>query len=288
MNPGEWIRERLSRRNAVVALLLILLALLGTGIGNVLLADDVGDGPDAPATATPTPGGGGGTETPAGGGGTPVDGTPVDATPTPTTAGQTGGGDEIIGAYSSGDGLNGDSGDSSNGGSGGDSGDDGGGGNTAPPTPDTDVSVAPGATTADGITVQNLVPGDTENESYEVENVGAAPGELVVELSNIVDKENGTTEPERDADNQPGGELSDALEARLVVSDGRGATYLVGGATAYEPFSTLNDTFDTGTTIDADDSRSVRLDVRLPASTGNEVQTDSVSFDIAFTLRSTE
>jgi hypothetical protein len=144
-------------------------------------------------------------------------------------------------------------------------------------------------TAEDGLAVRaaGLLPGDSGGSGLPVRNVGNGSGRLSVTDVRIQDHENSLTEPERAAgDDAASGELSSALRVRLVVEyEGGGSEFLAGSAEKYVPLESL-----AGAELDAERAlasgaaATVRLEWKLPLSTGNEVQTDSVDVDVDLRL----
>ena len=140
------------------------------------------------------------------------------------------------------------------------------------------------------ITVDNIKPGWARQWVFWLKNTGNLDGKLSIEFSDIINNDNGLTEPESDVDSTGGdgeGELGEYLEAASTLR------HWVGGQIVDqpEPFSwtKLNDlggqTF-TSYTLAADeaDAQQFILDLKLPLDVGNIVQSDSVEFDIIFKL----
>ena len=134
----------------------------------------------------------------------------------------------------------------------------------------------------------NVLPGDEGSESATIRNNGTVNGTLLAAFDNVTDTENGLTEPEMEAgDDSSDGELSEHLRVRLSVHpEGGDREYLFGNETE-DGYVRLDDIAGNNMTdgvLDADENATVTLDWRLPEETGNEVQSDRVTFDLIFYL----
>lgn len=143
------------------------------------------------------------------------------------------------------------------------------------------------------ISVGGLVPDDsgTEVGFLDLRNTGSIDGQLDYELTSITDYENGQNDAEAAADGSGGdpgqgnGELSDHLEIRAFVdrSPGNGTRNndeaITGG---WAPLTV--ERVDTNVPVAAGEEIRIWVDARIPADTGNEVQSDSVKVDTTFHL----
>ncbi|MEE6211161.1 hypothetical protein U3A55_13505 [Salarchaeum sp. III] len=153
-----------------------------------------------------------------------------------------------------------------------------------PSTPNLSVS-NPGV-----LGVSNAAPGASGRTETVVTNDGDAAGALDVVLTGLDSAENGLIEPERGVDHPGnGGELASALELRVaLVRDDGTRTYLVGGPDAYVTAATLDETVLTADyPLAAGESVRVVAQWRVPAATGNAIQTDSVTLNVSYVLTST-
>jgi hypothetical protein len=286
---------------------LILVVIIGAGVGTIGLTDDSDPAPGrpdievtpAPAEPTPTPTPAGAdpsqpeTPTESGGSGSPPPSDLVNATPTPTptpsatptpsdgppddsaTDGTTDGPSDNVGGGSSGSsgGSSGGGGAPADGG-----GDSGSSGNLSLVTQGSAVLLQVG----------ELAPGDTESGSVVVRNSGSAAGTLGIAEVNVTDDENGLREPERElGDTTATGELSEHLEVRLWITYANGTTeYLAGSATSTVTLATLDGASEQGTrAVAGGDQATVEIEVTLPESTGNEVQSDRVDLTVPVVLQ---
>ncbi|GAA0652601.1 hypothetical protein [Salarchaeum japonicum] len=153
-----------------------------------------------------------------------------------------------------------------------------------PSTPNLSVS-NPGV-----LGVSNAAPGASGRTETVVTNDGDAAGALDVVLTGVDSAENGLIELERGVDRPGnGGELASALELRVaLVRDDGARTYLVGGPDAYVTAATLDETvLAADYPLAAGESVRVVAQWRVPAATGNAIQTDSVTLNVSYVLTST-
>ena len=147
------------------------------------------------------------------------------------------------------------------------------------------------ATAADAtlLRADGVVPGDEGVSRLRLRNTGTMEGQLSVTELDVESAENGIRSPELPVDDSPlEGELGEALVVRVSAEFPDGETVAVYGGDEFAPFGTLeagNRTI--GDRLAAGESVTIVAEWRLPAETGNVVQSDSVTFDIEFTLRST-
>ncbi|MDS0223135.1 hypothetical protein NDI54_17460 [Haloarcula sp. S1AR25-5A] len=285
-------------------LLLILFVIIGAGVGTIGLTSDDDPAPGrpdielTPVPAEPTP-----TPTPAetepsqpetstesGGSGSPPPSDLVNETPTPTSTpaltdslpddsatGETT--DEPSG------GVGGGSSDSNGGSAGGGGGAAGGGGDDSGTAGNLSLETQGSAVLLE---VGELAPGETESGSVVVRNSGSDAGTLGVADVNVTDDENGLREPERAlGDTAATGELSDHLAVKLWITYANGTTeYLAGSATSSVTLSSLDGASEQGTrAVGGGDQATVEIEVTLPMSTGNEVQSDRVELTVPFVLQ---
>jgi hypothetical protein len=254
-------------RRLLFLLFLVLLVILGAGVGTIAFpGTDGNESTPAPGVVTITPTTA--TPTPTPGGGTPA--TPVDtATPTATPT---------------------ESDDDD------DDGDDDDDTETSSPTPTDSSGGAPPrvALTASGSTllaqVSDVAPGNDGQNAIRFENSGDAAGKLLVNDTTVVDHENALLDPEEaGGDDATTGELSGALRVRLSVTYADGTTeYLFGTSSGFVTLDSLDGANRTSAeTLAAGEQATVTFEWWLPASAGNEIQSDGVEFDVDFVLRQT-
>lgn len=147
------------------------------------------------------------------------------------------------------------------------------------------------------ISVSGLAPDNsgTQVGFLDLKNVGSIDGELDYEITDWRDYENGRNDAEVDAGDTSGGdpgqgagELSNVLEIQAYVdrSPGNGArdddVALTSGWVALS-----GGRVDTNVSVAAGEEVRIWVDARIPESTGNVVQSDSVEVDAAFYLDQT-
>ncbi|WP_458204427.1 hypothetical protein [Haladaptatus sp. NG-SE-30] len=136
------------------------------------------------------------------------------------------------------------------------------------------------------VDVENVVPGSTGSGRISVSNAGSDTGVLHVAVENPL--ENGRTEPERSVDGTPTkGELTSNLDVRITLVDSEGTilAYLAGNESTYVPLSEHSPSeLSAVTTLDPGQTVSLVVDWRVDTSVGNEIQSDAVTLDFAFTL----
>jgi predicted ribosomally synthesized peptide with SipW-like signal peptide len=152
-----------------------------------------------------------------------------------------------------------------------------------------DLSVDSGDSSLQPFIIDNVGASSdmTGNKTWKIKNTGTLPGRLVVSLQNVLNKENGCNDQERQAesncDKDDNGELGKAINFNISLNGEKKIS---------------SDLSETGAAKLADDwtvlpqiilqpGEEVSLDADWSASEnnyGNEVQSDSVSFDMDFRL----
>ncbi|MEM3581314.1 MAG: TasA family protein [Candidatus Bathyarchaeia archaeon] len=129
------------------------------------------------------------------------------------------------------------------------------------------------------IDLADLLPGCSGSESVVIKNIGSVNGKLSISFSNLVDNENGLTEPELVLDDtEPYGELAENLYLKItvdgtVVYEGYANGVLSGGLANYPLNAGASVTFTVNYSIDE--------------SVGDVIQSDVVGFTITFSLTQT-
>lgn len=153
------------------------------------------------------------------------------------------------------------------------------------------------------VTLDNVLPGDTGKLIVGLlvqEEASASQGlEISVNSTLLADEDNSVTEPERQAGDDTtgaaGGELADALEVTVWLDagvmglgrcDGRrlGEPTIASGSLR-EVCTALRDGRPVGGCLTVGDRRCLGVAWSLPETSGNIVQTDAVTFDLAFEAR---
>jgi len=185
-----------------------------------------------------------------------------------------------------------------------------GDGSSGPQTPATDAppgttpTLTPTPVTPDGsgnvtfefvddatlVRAENVVPGQSGATQRAVRNAGTMAATLAVVNLSVTDSENGLTGPESDVDDSPGeGELSAHLLVRLTVTYGDGETATVFGGEGFVPLADVTATNESvGTGIGPGSTATLTFEYRVAETAGNEIQSDTVAFDIGFQLRAPE
>jgi len=271
-----------SDRRWLLLLLVLLLVILGVGVGGLPGGQDRQPSPTpAVSMSTPTP-----TPTPIGSGTGGSDGstgddrgtTPTDETETPTESGPTttpeGPDDEepTTSTPRTGDGGSGGSGS-------------GGGDGTG-----SAVALQTAGSSA-RIQYANVAPGEGGRERFVVENVGNGSGRLSMTEVAVRDVENGVGESEAVVDDSPHtGELSSHVLVVLEVHHSDGSVHSLygtgSGARSLASLGAVNGADDAGV-LGPGERAELVVDWRVPASTGNEIQSDGVTFDLTVGLAST-
>lgn len=151
------------------------------------------------------------------------------------------------------------------------------------------------------VTIDNIKPADGFFGSYSwrVKNTGSLPGLLWFEVTPMINKDNGVTEPELGAPGEDGTEAGE-LGAKIIVGKlnvydgstrlrigspdgpefkhGVNSLNFMGGLKLYSPTGSGLDILDPG------EDEELCLVLSLPSTVGNCVQGDSVEFDIIFHL----
>lgn len=133
----------------------------------------------------------------------------------------------------------------------------------------------------------NVVPGTAGATQRVIRNAGTMTAALALVNLTVTDRENGLTDPESAVDDSPGeGELSEHLLVRLTVTyeDGETAT-LLGGDELVPLADVTASNESAGPGIEPGSTATLTFEYRVPEAAGNEIQSDTVAFDIGFQLR---
>lgn len=162
-------------------------------------------------------------------------------------------------------------------------------------TLDMDLTAQNGSA-AESISVTNFgTPGSLNGgKTWKITNIGSLPGELSMSVLNLVNNENGCNEPEALVDvtcENPGtdqGELGAVITATVFLDDGVHPDPVI--VSTLEPGSQENFALqwltNAGTvSLPAGDSVEVQLTWSSDANSfENEIQSDSIMFDVVFDL----
>ncbi|WP_276258506.1 SipW-dependent-type signal peptide-containing protein [Haloglomus litoreum] len=155
------------------------------------------------------------------------------------------------------------------------------------------------------IELSDVKPGDTGEITFSLHNCHN-PAYLWLDVLNLTGAENGMTEPESTVDSDGNSELPDAVEVRFwydrdcdnALDDGERLIYPASGyATVADLFESAGEPIDGGRRIELDgqpyDDGSRELpgdggtlcigfEWRVPTGVGNEIQSDSLGFDLRY------
>lgn len=155
---------------------------------------------------------------------------------------------------------------------------------TARPVAVGGVSLAADANTT-LLRARGAVPGDEGVSRLALRNDGSAAGELAVANVTVDGGENGIAGPEAAVDDSPAdGELAENLLVRLSMQYSDGTTVRVFGGDGFVPLADIGARNRTVGPLDAGEEVTVVFEWRLPAETGNEVQSDTAGFTVVFGL----
>jgi hypothetical protein len=132
----------------------------------------------------------------------------------------------------------------------------------------------------------HLVPGAAVTRTVLVANRGSSSGRLSVRAVGVADHENGCSEPEAREDITCGnddGEMRDALTVKAFV-DVAGGSGFPAVAAWQGSFADLASGVEFDRPLDPAGIWGLALELTLPADAGNQLQTDDVTFALAFAL----
>ena len=157
----------------------------------------------------------------------------------------------------------------------------------ATPTETTNISLSMVDQTT-VLRVDNVTPGATGTERLTLRNDGPDDGVFRIASLTLTQRENGITGPEAEVDDSPdSGELAShfLVELSMVRSDGE-TVGLFGTGDGPRPLSALAAQNSSGwMAMPGESAATLEVTWRLPDSTGNEVQSDSLRLDTMFQLR---
>ncbi|MDS0292807.1 hypothetical protein [Halogeometricum luteum] len=267
-----------------LAVLVVLSVFCGAGVG-VLQSGDSGANVASDVAATVTPSGASGVDASGRETSTPAAGSNSLGDASTATEGDGGGGDAVDRNAPSTPSASRDEGSTGNSVAGtertagrsdrGADDNDDSGGERAP------VDLAVGRAAAESLRFDGVVPGSDGAVRLSAHNEGRETGDLSVRVADVVDRENGLLEPERDAgDDGAEGELSSAVAVRISVGD----DYLVGDDDTWVPLSAL-EAADVGTaTLRPGETRALDIEWRVDPVAGNEIQSDTTTVNVRVVL----
>ncbi len=158
-----------------------------------------------------------------------------------------------------------------------------------------DLNIAGGDTPITTFNVSDVAPGDNGTASSILANVGSLDGELDIATSAVTNTPGaGGTEYEGGS-----GELGASAQLAMYIDVDQSGSVTAGDIglksdeTTYDPTGGLeydiidnyaNDEWDDVETMNASAADDIFVSWGVPTTIGNEIQGDSVSFDITFTL----
>jgi len=150
------------------------------------------------------------------------------------------------------------------------------------------------------VTLNNMKPGQTASYQWNWKNNGTIDGKPWMQLTNVVDNDNGLLEPEQvdgdTTDGIGGGELSQYLLMKLNAPGSTGYAYpnqsecFDSGSkcplSTWDNYSQIGQSpWEVWQTIAAGATNDpMVLEFELPSTVGNVVQSDTVTFDLVFHL----
>jgi len=139
-------------------------------------------------------------------------------------------------------------------------------------------------------TVNKMKPGDTDGIIIGIKNAGSIDGIADLHIKNVVNKDNGCTEPEADVPDcscgpDDGGELG-ANVLVTILYNGAPVSYEASGdpVLADTPLDDLECNNIILGALDANATGAITMTFTIPGTVGNIIQSDSVEFDVEFSL----
>lgn len=132
---------------------------------------------------------------------------------------------------------------------------------------------------------RNAAPDIRGSGSLTVGNGGTDGGVLRITASDLTSAENGHTEPESRVDGDATSELPAALLVRVSLHHDGEVDYVVGGRDRMVAVDALDpEDFAVERSLPAGENATLLVEWYVERTAGNEIQTDSVSFDLSFAL----
>lgn len=156
-----------------------------------------------------------------------------------------------------------------------------------------DLSVVGGPEGVAFVAASDVLPGWDGERRIVLRNDGNATGTLALDHAGLRSDERGRSEPERRVDDTGGdpgvgrGELDEVVAVSVAVVGPDGAReYVLGGPDAGAPASALAgvDGVDLAE-LAPGETATVEVTYRVPGDASNRIQTDSLAFDLSFSLR---
>ena len=125
-------------------------------------------------------------------------------------------------------------------------------------------------------TIVNVKPGDSGSEIKILKNNGNLPGTVYVQVTNVVNDENGLTAPELAIpDIAPVGELGANMNVEIKV----GSNIIYSGLVNSVPAGYMVDS-----DLNPAESKDLTITWSVPGAVGNIIQSDKLSFDVSVLL----
>jgi hypothetical protein len=156
-----------------------------------------------------------------------------------------------------------------------------------------ELSLEDGRSAATPLAATGLMPGDEVAQRYRLDGPEGLPFTLTVGTSNVRDDDNGCTAPEalvdRSCSTSSGGELSSRAQlsvfVTLVLQDEACVFTQAVALVAGERVRDLDGRSSAGMTVPRHQDACLDVRLALPAGTGNETQSDEVTFDLRLGLQ---
>ena len=125
---------------------------------------------------------------------------------------------------------------------------------------------------------------------WKVKNTGSLPGQFSVSLDNVINNENGCNEPEKEVDvtcDNPGldqGELGKYIKVSYYLNDVKKVeSYMTEEASS--KISNFWNEINPLIILNPGEETELRMDWIADSNYGNEIQSDSLNFDMGFSLK---
>jgi len=139
--------------------------------------------------------------------------------------------------------------------------------------------------------ISNLGNGEIDGQKvWKLKNTGSLPGQLIINFDNIFNNENGCNPPESEVDqtcNNPGtgeGELGNVISANFYINNVSKTSIPLnedGAKTLSNYWKNDSNTF----VLEPNQEVELKIEWFESGSYGNEIQSDSLSFDLNFSLQ---
>ena len=141
------------------------------------------------------------------------------------------------------------------------------------------------------ILISDLGSGEiTGQKIWKLKNIGSLPGQLIINLDNILNNENGCNTPESEVDttcSNPGvgeGELGNIISANFYINNVSKISVPLNQNGAENLLNYWNNNSNT-IVLDPNQEVELKMEWFESGAYGNEIQSDSLSFDLNFNLQ---